>query len=139
MRRSISTTNAFSCEVAQSAATTSCERRGHVRTKAHARVASLASQHSLNGESSFLEQHRVTAATVQRCTNALNELLAFAKMSVNELKLLTKLDEIVVEMLEHLYFQIYGHGAGDFSMAAIKFVEWIQNFADFPPNNPVLR
>ena len=47
------------------------------------------------------------------------------KMSLDELKLLAKLDEMVVEMLEHMYFQGYGHGEGDYLMAAIKFVGWI--------------
>ena len=53
------------------------------------------------GEPSFLEQNRVTAATVQRSTVTLNEFLSFSKMTMNELKLMAKLDEMV-EMLEHL-------------------------------------
>ena len=39
---------------------------------------------------------------------------------------------MVVEMLEHLYFQGYGHGAGDYLMAAVKFVGWVQSFSDLP-------
>ena len=53
-------------------------------------------------------------------------------MSLDELKLLAKLDEMVVEMLELMYFQGYGHDAGDYLMAAIKFVGWIQKFSDLP-------
>ena len=30
------------------------------------------------------------------------------------------------------YFQGHGHGAGDYLMAAVKFVGWIQSFADHP-------
>ena len=101
------------------------EERGRARARAHHSAASLACQRPLFGESSFLEQNRVTAAT-------LNEFLAFAKMSLDELKLLAKLDEMVVEMLEHMYFQGYFHGAGDHLVAAIKFVGWIQNFSDLP-------
>ena len=56
----------------------------------------------------------------------------FVRMTLDELKLLPKLDEMVVEMLEHLYFQGYGHGAGDYLMAAVKFVGWIQSFSDLP-------
>ena len=108
------------------------EERGRAQTRAHFSAKSLACQHPLFGESSFLEQNRVTAATVQRYMATLNEFLAFAKMSLDELKLLAKLDEMVVEMLEHMYFQGYGHGAGDYLMAAIKFVGWIQNFSDLP-------
>ena len=48
-------------------------------------------------------------------------------MSANELKLLSKIDEIVVGMLEH--FQGYGQESGDFLMAAIKFAGSIQNSA----------
>ena len=44
-------------------------------------------------ESSFLEQNRVTAATVQRYTVTLSEFLAFSKMTMDELKLLAKLDD----------------------------------------------
>ena len=55
------------------------EERGRVRTRAHAAAASLACQHLLVGESSFLEQNRVTAATVQRYRATLNEFLAFSK------------------------------------------------------------
>ena len=88
-------------------------------------------QHTLFGES-FLEQNRVTAATVQRYTTTLNEFLAFTKMSMDEILLLAKLDEMVVEMLENLYFQGYGHGAGDYLMAAVKFVGWIQSVSDLP-------
>ena len=102
------------------------------RARAHAAAASLACQHPLFGESSFLEQNRVTAATVQRCTVTLNEFLAFAKMTLDELKLLPKLDEMVVEMLEHLYFQGYGHAAGGYLMTAVKFAKWIQSFSDLP-------
>ena len=61
-------------------------------------------QHPIFAESSFLEQNRETAAAVQRYTATLNEFLAFAKMSLDDLKLLAKLDEMVVEMLEHMYF-----------------------------------
>ena len=100
--------------------------------RAHAAAASLACQHPLFGESSFLEQNRVTAATVQRCTVTLNEFLAFAKMTLDEVKLLLKLDEMVVEMLEHMYIQGYGHGAGGYLMAAVKFAGWIQSFSDLP-------
>ena len=39
---------------------------------------------------------------------------------------------MLVEMLEHLYFQGYGHGAGDHWMAAVKFVGWIQSFSNLP-------
>ena len=56
------------------------ERRGHALAKTHAKAASLASHPPFFGESSFVEQNRATAATVQRYANALNELLAFAKM-----------------------------------------------------------
>ena len=97
------------------------EERGRARARAHLSTASLACQHPLFRESSFLEQNRVTAATIQRCTATLNEFLAFAKMSLEELKLLAKFDEMVVEMLEHMYFQGYCHGAGDYLMAAITF------------------
>ena len=89
------------------------EERGRARARAHLSAASLACQHLLFGESSFLEQNRVTAATVQRYTATLNEFLAIAKMSLDELKLLAKLDEMVVEMMEHMYLQGYGHGAGE--------------------------
>ena len=41
---------------------------------------------------------------------------------MDEVKLLAKLDEMVVELLEHSCFQGYGRGAGDCLMAAIKFV-----------------
>ena len=81
------------------------EERGRVRTRAHAAAPSLTCQHSLFGESSFLEQNRVTASTVQRCTVTLNEFLAFSKMSMDDLKVLAKLDEIVVEMLEPITFK----------------------------------
>ena len=54
-------------------------------TRAHAAAASLACQHPIFGESSLLEQNRVTAAKVQRYTVTLNEFLAFAKMSLDEL------------------------------------------------------
>ena len=80
-----------------------------------------------------LQQNRVTAGTDQRFTATLNEFLAFAKMTLDELKLLAKLDE----MLEHMYFQGYGHGAGDYLMAAVKFVGWIQCFSDL--SRAVLR
>ena len=82
----------------------------------------------LFGESSFFEQNRVTAATVQRYTVTLNEFLASARRMLDEQKLLPKLDEMVV--LEHLYFQSHGRGAGDCLMAAVKFVGWIQSFSD---------
>ena len=52
-------------------------------------------------ESSFFEQNRLIAAAVQRYTAT----LTCAKMSLDDLKLLAKLDEMVVEMLEHMYFQ----------------------------------
>ena len=61
------------------------------------------------------------------------------KMSLDELKLLAKLDEMVVEMLEHMYFHGYGHGAGDYLMAAIKFVWWIQDFSDLPHTARALK
>ena len=41
---------------------------------------------------------------------------------MDELKLLAKLDEIIVKMMENLYFQGYGRAAGDCLMAAINFV-----------------
>ena len=107
-------------------------QRGLARTKAHAAARNLANQHSLFGESSFLEQNRVTAATVQRYTVALDEFLNFAKLPLNELQVVKNLDGVVVEMLDHLYFQGYGHGSGEFLTAAIKFVGWIQNFAGLP-------
>ena len=44
----------------------------------------------------FLEQNRVTAATVQRYTVALNEFLNFAKLPLNELQLVKNLDGMVV-------------------------------------------
>ena len=75
-------------------------RRKPVRSRAHATAASLTCQHTLFGESSFLEQNRVTASTVQHCTVTLNDFLALSKMSMDELKVLAKLDEMVVEMLE---------------------------------------
>ena len=89
------------------------EERGRVRARSHTPAANLACQHPLFGESSFLEQNRVTTVTVQRHTVTLNEFLAFANTTLDEQKLLPKLDEMVVEMLEHLYFQGNGHGAGD--------------------------
>ena len=106
------------------------EERGRVRTRAHAPAASLACQHPLFGESSFLVQNRVTAATVQCYTATLNEFLAFSRTSMDEPKPPAKLDEMVVEMQEHTYFPGCGHGAGDYLMAAVKFVGWIQSFSD---------
>ena len=103
-----------------------CEERGRARARAHLSAASLACEHPLFGRSSFLE------ATVQRYTAPLNEFLAFEKMSLDELQLLAKLDEMVVDMLEHMNFQGYGHGAGDYLMAAIKFVGWIKISPIFP-------
>ena len=91
------------------------EERGRVRTRAHAAAASLACQHSLFGESSFLEENRVTAATFQRYTVTLNEFLAFSRMTMDELKLLAKLHEMLVELLER------DAGGGHYSMAAVKF------------------
>ena len=44
------------------------EESGRARARAHAAAASL--EHPLFGESSFLEQNRVTAATVQRYTRS---------------------------------------------------------------------
>ena len=58
--------------------------------------------------------------------------LKLCKAALNELKLVKNLDGMVVEILEHLYFQVYGHGSGEFLMAAIKFVGWVQNFASLP-------
>ena len=106
------------------------KKESRARARAHLSAVILACQHLLFGESSFLEQNRVTAARVQRCTATINEFLAFARMSLDELKLLANLDEMVVEMLEHMYIQGYGHGAGDHLMAAIKIVGWIQIFPD---------
>ena len=55
------------------------EERGRARARAHLSAAALSGQHPLVGEPSFLEQNRVTAATVQRSTATLNEFLAFAQ------------------------------------------------------------
>ena len=49
---------------------------------------------------------------------------------MDEPKLLAKLDEMVVEMLEHLSFHGHGRGAGNCLMTAIKFVGWIQSFSN---------
>ena len=107
------------------------EERERVRARAHVAAASLACQHLLFRESSFFQQNpSPPAAAVQCNTVTRNEFLAFATKTLGELKLLPKLDEMVVEMLEHMYLQGYGHGAGDYLMAAVKFVEWIQNFSD---------
>ena len=99
----------------------SSRKERHVGTKAHAVAATLASQHLLFGESFFFEQKRVSAAAVPRYTDTLNEFLAFARMSMSELKL-PELDGMVVEMLFRAT-----HGAGHYLMAG-----WIRNFADLP-------
>ena len=49
---------------------------------------------------------------------------------MDELQLLAKLGEMLVEMMEHLNSQSYGHGASEYLMAAIEFVGWIQSFSD---------
>ena len=75
-----------------------------VRTRAHAAAASLACQHSPLRRV-VLEWNRVPAVALQRYTITLNEFLALSKMTMNELKLLVKLDEMV-EMLEHVSLRL---------------------------------
>ena len=53
-------------------------------------------------------------------------------MTRDELKLLAKLDEMLVEMLEQLDLQGYDHGAGGGSKTAIKCVGWNQSVSDLP-------
>ena len=81
-------------------------------------------------ESFCLEQNQAAATTMLGCTVTLNKFLAFSRVTMDELKLLAKSDEMAMAMLEHLYFQGYGRGARDCLMAATKFVGWIQSFSD---------
>ena len=56
---------------------TTRRKRTCTNSSPRAAAASLACQHHLFGESSFLEQNRVTEATVQRYNFTLNDFLAF--------------------------------------------------------------
>ena len=86
------------------------EERGRARARAHLSAASLACQHPLFGKSSFLEQNRVTAATVQRYT--LNEFLAFAVTG--------KVGRDGGGNAGTHELSRDSHGAGDYLMAAIS-------------------
>ena len=45
-------------------------------------------------------------------------------------KAVGKVGRILMEILQHLYFQDYGHETGDYLMTAVKFVGCIQSFSD---------
>ena len=106
--------------------------RGRVRTRAHAAAASLACQHLLFGESSFLERNRVTAATVQRHTATPNECPGLLENVDGRAEAVGKVGRNGGKMLEHLYFQGHGRGAGDSLMAAVKSIGLDSKFLRSP-------
>ena len=58
---------------------------------------------------------------------------------MGKLEMLAKIDEMVVKMLEHLYFQSDEHRAGDCFMAAIKFIGGVHSFSDRPRAVRILK
>ena len=109
------------------------EEREHVRARAHAAAASLACQHPLRRV--FLPRteqgHRSHGPALHGHAQRVSGICEHDAWRP-KVVLLPKLDEMVVEVLEHLYFQGYGHGAADYLMAAVKFVGWVQSFSDLP-------
>ena len=98
------------------------ERRGLVRSRAHATVASLACQHPLFDKSSFLQQNRVTAATVQLHGHT-QRVSGLCENDAGRAK-------VVAKVGRDGSGDAGTYGAGDYLMAAVKFVGWIQNFSD---------